>query len=38
MVQSQGIKGLFEVSVKIGTETVTVQGKVVDGVVRIGRV
>lgn len=34
-VQSQGIKGVFETVVKVGTETITVRGKVIDGAVRI---
>jgi RHS repeat-associated protein len=35
-VKSQKLKGVFETTVKIGTEAVTVQGNVVDGAVKIG--
>ncbi|NMG72896.1 RHS repeat-associated core domain-containing protein, partial [Parazoarcus communis] len=35
-VGSQGLKGVFEMTVKVGTETITVRGNVVDGVVKIG--
>jgi hypothetical protein len=28
--------GLFETTVKVGTETITIQGNVVDGAVKIG--
>jgi RHS repeat-associated protein len=30
-VRSQGIKGVFETSVKVGTETITVRGNVIEG-------
>lgn len=33
---SQGFKGVFETTLKVGTETITVRGNVVDGVVNIG--
>ena len=36
VVKNQGIKGVFETTVKVGGETVTVRGNVVDGVVKIG--
>ncbi len=35
-VKNQGIKGVFETTVKVGGESVTVRGNVVDGVVKIG--
>ena len=35
-VKNQGIKGVFETAVKVGGETVTVRGNVVDGVVKLG--
>ena len=35
-VKNQGTKGVFETTVKVGGEVVTVRGKVVDGVVKIG--
>ena len=35
-VKAQKFAGVFETTVKIGTETITVRGNVVDGVVKIG--
>jgi len=35
-IRSQGIKGVFEATVKVGTETITVRGNVVEGIVKIG--
>lgn len=36
VVKNQGINGVFETAVKVGGETVTVRGNVIDGVVKIG--
>ena len=35
-VRSQGLTGVFETTVKVGTETITVRGNIVDGAVKIG--
>jgi len=35
-VRSQGLKGVFETVVKVGTKSVTVRGNVIDGAVKIG--
>ena len=35
-VREQGIKGVFETAVKVGGETVTVRGNIVDDVVKLG--
>jgi hypothetical protein len=35
-VSQQGLTGVFETSVKVGSQTVTVRGAVVDGVAKIG--
>jgi RHS repeat-associated protein len=35
-VKSKGLKGVFEETVKVGTQQVTVRGNVVDGAVKIG--
>ena len=35
-VSSQGLKGVFETTVRVGTETITVRGNIIDGVVNIG--
>jgi hypothetical protein len=35
-VQSQGLKGIFETTVKLGGTDVTVRGSVIDGIARIG--
>jgi hypothetical protein len=35
-VQQQGLTGVFETTVQVAGETVTVRGNVVNGVVRIG--
>ena len=35
-VKSQGLTGLFETAVQVGTETITVRGNIVNGVVKIG--
>lgn len=35
-VGSEGLKGVFETTVKVGTETITVRGNVIDGAVKIG--
>ena len=35
-VKAQNIKGVFETTVKVGAETITVRGNVVDGAVKIG--
>jgi len=37
-VKSKGLSGVFETTVKLGTETVTVRGNVINGVVKIGTV
>ena len=36
VVKSKGITGVFEITVKVGTETVTVRGNVLNGVTKIG--
>jgi RHS repeat-associated protein len=36
VVKSKGLQGVFEETVRVGTETVTVRGAVVNGVVKIG--
>ncbi|MCF6249899.1 MAG: hypothetical protein L3J75_01330 [Methylococcaceae bacterium] len=36
VVKNQGIKDVFETAVKVGGETVTVRGNVIDGVVKLG--
>jgi RHS repeat-associated protein len=36
VVRQQGLTGVFETSVKVGSQTVTVRGAVVDGVAKIG--
>ena len=35
-VQERGLTGVFKTTVKVGSETITVRGKVVDGAVKIG--
>jgi hypothetical protein len=35
-VQQQGLTGVFQTTVKVGGETITVRGNVMDGVVKIG--
>jgi hypothetical protein len=35
-VQQQGLTGVFETTVQVAGETVTVRGNVVNGVVKIG--
>jgi hypothetical protein len=35
-VKDQGLKGVFETTVRVGSESVTVRGNVVDGAVKIG--
>ncbi len=35
-VQQQGLTGVFETAVKVGGETITVRGAIVDGLVKIG--
>jgi RHS repeat-associated protein len=35
-IRSQGIKGVFETSVKVETDTITVRGNVIDKTVKIG--
>lgn len=37
-VRSQGLTGVFETTVKVGTETIVVRGNIVDGAVKIGTV
>jgi hypothetical protein len=36
VVKQKGITGVFEETVQLGTETVTVRGNVVNGCVKIG--
>ena len=35
-VKAQNLTGLFETTVKVGTETITVRGNVINGVAEIG--
>lgn len=35
-VRSQGLSGVFEIIVNVGTETVTVRGNIIKGIVKIG--
>ncbi len=34
--RSQGLKGVFETTVKVGTENITIRGNIVDGAVKVG--
>jgi len=34
-VEKQGLQGLFETTVKVGAESVTVRGAVINGIVKI---
>jgi len=36
VVRNRGLTGIFETSVKVGTQKITVRGKVIEGVVKIG--
>jgi hypothetical protein len=35
-VRDQGLKGVFETTVKVGSETITVRGNIIDGIAKIG--
>jgi hypothetical protein len=35
-VTDQGLKGVFETTIQVGSETITVRGNVIDGIARIG--
>ena len=34
--EEQGLQGVFQTIIKVGNETITVRGKVIDGIARIG--